>query len=104
MSVFTALVSVPVLAESEISANTQTLKEMNEISPYDLVTGSYQGRFSDQGIPSANRFVYNVRANKIKAKDLVEVAIAEGRLPESSLNDKAYLHNVKSIMDTLDRN
>ena len=104
ISIVAAISSTSVLAESKISANSQMAREVTEITPHDLVTGSYQGRFKDRGIPSASRFISAVRANKIKAKDLVEVAIAKGRLSESTLNDKGYLHHVKFIMNNLDRN
>ncbi len=68
------------------------------------MTASYQGRFIDQGIPSSGRFISAVRSKKIHAKDLVQTAISAGRLSEATLNDKTYLHHVKSIMNNLDKN
>lgn len=94
----------PLLAQSRITTNSQMAREFVEISPYDLVTGSYQGRFKARGIPSAGRFIHAVRANKIGAKDLVEVAIAERRLTEETLNDTSYLNHVESILNNLDKN
>lgn len=104
MSAISVMFSTSALAESQISINSQAARKIAEITPYDLVTAGYQGRLSDRGIPSASRFVLAVRANKIRAEDLVKVAIAKGRLSESTLNDRAYLHHVKSIMSNLDKN
>lgn len=97
-------IASPTLAQSRVSINSQMTREIREISPYDLVSASYQGRFVNQDIPAAGRFISAVRANKIKAEDLVEVAIAQRRLSPETREDKAYLRHVKSILNNLDRN
>ena len=104
VSMIAAMGSVPALAQTQITTNSQIAREIVEISPHDLVTASYQGRFSNQGIPAAGRFLSAIRANKIKAQDLVEVAIAQRRLSEETLSDRSYLSHVESILDNLDRN
>lgn len=104
ISMIAAIGAAPVLAQSQITTNSQTAREINTISPYDLVTAGYQGRFLDQDIPSAGRFISAVRSNKVQAEDLVNVAIARGRLPEETLQDKGYLRNVKFILRNLDKN
>ena len=91
-------------AQTKVSINSHNAREVREISPYDLVTASYQGRFTDYDIPAASGFIAAVRANKIKAKDLVEVAIAQRRLSSETLNDKAYLSHVRSMMEHFDTN
>ena len=104
ISMIAAMGSAPALAQTQITTNSQIAREIIEISPYDLVTASYQGRFSNQGIPSAGRFISAIRSNKIQAQDLVKVAIAQRRLSEETLNDHSYLSHVESILDNLDRN
>lgn len=94
----------PAIAESTIATNSPTTRQIFEISPFNLVKASYQGRFINQGIPSAGRFRTSVRHNRIKAQDLVKVAISQRRLSAETLEDKSYIRNVQSILDGLDRN
>ena len=94
----------PAIAQSKVSINTENARSIVEISPFDLVTAGYQGRFKSQGIPAGGRFVTSLRSNKVTAQDLVETAIASGRLPESAINDSAYLRQVQRTIRNLDRN
>lgn len=104
ISMIAAMGATPSLAQSRITTNSQIGREIVQISPFDLVTRGYQGHFVDQDIPAAGRFISAVRANKIKAEDLVKVAIAKRRLPEKTLQDRTYLSHVKTILHNLDRN
>lgn len=94
----------PSFAQSQVTINTQNPRPIVEITPYDLVTASYQGRFLAQGIPAASRFTTAVRNNKITSKDLVKTAIATGRLPETTINDQSYLRQVSNMIDNFHRN
>lgn len=94
----------PVLAQSRTAIDSELSREVNKISPFDLVTGSYQGRFVNEGIPSGGRFTAAVHANKIHAEDLVQSAIAKGRLTENSLEDRSYISSVEFFLDNLDKN
>lgn len=104
LSIMLTLGSASSLMAKEVTINTEEARKIVEISPYDLVTASYQGRFVDDGIPSGGRFIGAVRANKIKAEDLVETAIARRRLSQNALEDRSYLRNVRSILNNLDKN
>ncbi len=97
-------IASPILAQTRVSINSEMAAQVIKINPYDLVTAGYQGRFSNQGIPSAGRFTSAVRSNQIKAKDLVKVAISQRRLSAEALEDRAYLSHVQSILDGLDKN
>lgn len=96
--------ATPLLAQTRVSVNSKAAREIIEISPFDLVTAGYQGRFINQGIPAASKFLSAVRMNKIDAQDLVEVAIAQRRLSSEMLTNKSYLSSVQSILDNQDRN
>ena len=50
-------ISSPLFAQERVTINSQEARNVVEINPYNLVTGSYQGRFVDQGIPSGGRFL-----------------------------------------------
>lgn len=96
-----SLVSVPVLAQ-EIANRHFSTGSIVEITPFNLVTSSYQGHFVDQGISSNAAFITEVKRGKITAEDLVEAAIDRGRLRSGTLNDEAYLNSVEAHLDSLE--
>jgi len=97
-------ITSPAFAESSIAINSQNANKVLTITPFNLVQAGYQGRFVNQGIPSAGRFRDSIRTNRIKAEDLIKVAIAEGRLSPDTLQNKSYIRNVESALNGLDRN
>lgn len=66
-----------------------------EIAPIDLVFQGYQGRLLNAGIPGYAAFRQAVFLGKIDAETLVKGAVAEGKLPSSTLNDRSYLRRVE---------
>ena len=96
--------ATPVVASEVVAVNSSTKNEIGQITPFRLVSGSYQGRFETQGIPSAGALVTAVNTNQIGAKDLVEGAIASGRLSEATLSDRGYLNSVDSLLNNLHSN
>ena len=91
-----SLIATPALAEKFTTAKS------NEITPVNLVTRGYQGHFTNQGIPSSAAFNRGVATGRITASDLVEVAIAKGRLNPEAINDAAYISSVQSYLNSLD--
>ena len=100
---FSSLVT-PAFASEIAAAKGKTASNINEITPFNLVSGSYQGRFEAQGIPSYHSFLQAIRTDKIEAEDLVQSAIAAGRLSEDTLTDSSYLNSVDDLLDNLDKN
>ena len=94
----------PAFANEIAAVNRHTASNINEITPFNLVSASYQGRFSNQGIPAYHAFLQAIRFNQIEAKDLVQSAISAGRLSEDTLKDTEYLNSVDSLLDNLDKN
>ena len=97
------LSSIAIPASTQVTLNSSRTRNIVEITPFDLVTGAYQGRFEEQGIPSNALFLAKIRSNKISAEDLVNTAISTGRLSENTLYDQSYLNSVESIMNNLDK-
>ena len=97
-----SLVAAPAFANEVSAVNQNPTRSVVEITPFNLVTRSYQGYFADRGIPSNAAFLTAVRRGKVTAKDLVEKAIAEGRLAPETINDRAYLNSVDSHLNNLD--
>ena len=97
-----SLVAAPVLANEVSAINRASTRSNVTITPFNLVTNSYQGYLANQGIPGNAAFVAQVKTGKIKAEDLVEKAIAQGRLTSETLNDRAYLNSVQAHLDSLE--
>lgn len=96
-----SLTTAPVFAGETVAVNSQSVNNIVEITPFNLVGRAYQGSFTDKGIPSYGSFVKAANAGRITAKDLVEVAIADGRLSPETINNKGYLRNVTSHLRSL---
>ncbi|WP_036488382.1 hypothetical protein [Myxosarcina sp. GI1] len=98
------LVATPTSA-NEISAINQTSTDsIVKITPFDLVYGAYRGYFTDSGIPGYANLIAAVNAGRVNAEDLVEEAIALGRLAPETINNRAYLNSVAGLLDSLDTN
>ncbi|VEP17815.1 conserved hypothetical protein [Hyella patelloides LEGE 07179] len=94
----------PVLANEVITINRANAIKIERITPFNLVHGSYQGRFTNQGIPSNLSLLSKIHSHRIQAEDLVQAAIASGRLAKDTLNDAQYLNSVEWLLNQLDRN
>ncbi|MGD1921090.1 MAG: hypothetical protein ACFCAD_20735 [Pleurocapsa sp.] len=99
-----SLVSAPAFASEVAAVNQQSVNIANQITPRNLVTRAYQGSFRSQGIPRAGALDFAARRGRVTAEDLVNVAIAQGRLAPETINDRGYLNNVESFLDNLDEN
>ena len=99
------LTTAPAFASEIAAANIKSERNnISEITPFNLVTRSYQGSFTDRGIPSNGAFIRAVHTGRVTAEDLVETAISFGRLAPETINDRAYLRSVTSHLRNLDNN
>ena len=71
------------------------------VTPFNLVFLGFQGFFMSDNIPSAMGFIRGARDGKITPELLTQAAVKMNRLPASALQDKNYLANVKSQLDTI---
>ncbi|MBE9169026.1 hypothetical protein IQ238_16385 [Pleurocapsales cyanobacterium LEGE 06147] len=99
-----SLVAAPVLANEIAATSTAPMHNVVEVTPFNLVSHGYQGYFVNQGIPGNAAFIAAVKSGRIDATNLVESAVARGRLSPETLSNQAYLHAVESFLDNLDRN
>ena len=99
-----SLTTTPAFADEIVAVNSQSVNNIVEITPFNLVKSGYRGSYTDKGIPSYASFVKAANSGRVTAKDLVEVAIADGRLTPETINDRGYLRNVTSHLNSLDEN
>ncbi|MEM8717723.1 MAG: hypothetical protein AAGE84_00235 [Cyanobacteria bacterium P01_G01_bin.39] len=92
--------ATPAFAMQPVSFNPTP--KPNQVTPLGLVTASYQGRLAVQGIPGNDAFLSAISSNKIDAQDLIQGAIASGRLSQDTLDNQDYLDSVASLLDDLD--
>jgi len=57
---------------------------------------------SERLLPSNGAFARAVQTGRVSAEDLVQGAIAQGRLAPETINDRAYLDSVNSHLNGLD--
>jgi hypothetical protein len=74
----------------------------NEVQPFHLVYLGYQGFLQKEGIPSSGGFVSAYQNGKITAKNLIDAAIAQGKLSPEKANDRAYIRAVEHHLMYLD--
>ena len=69
--------------------------QVNDLTPRKLIGLARQGRFSNLGIPGYSGFGSAVRSGNINAEQLISSAIAQNRLPESTLQDRNFVNAVE---------
>ncbi|MCY6493513.1 hypothetical protein [Leptolyngbya sp. GGD] len=74
----------------------------NMLTPSDLANLAYRGYLRDQGISSYSQLIYDYKAGRVHAKDIVQAAIVTNRLPASTLNDRGYLNAVNLQISGID--
>ncbi|MEL6582084.1 MAG: hypothetical protein AAFQ14_20245 [Cyanobacteria bacterium J06621_12] len=97
-----ALTAAPAFATEVAALGTQSANNIVKISPFNLVGSAYQGSFTDRGIPGYTSFVKAANGGRVTAKDLVKLAIADGRLAPETINNRGYLSSVASHLRNLD--
>ena len=91
----------PTALAGEVAAVSKQESATSEIQPFNLVHRAYSGHFSEQGIPGFSGLATAYQSGQVKAADLVEVAINQGRLSEKTLNNEGYLNAVDSQLRNL---
>ncbi len=95
---------MPTRAESEISiVNQNSVRNIVNITPADLVDSAYQGRMVELGIPSYGAFSRAAKSGRVDSQLLVKSGIQSGRLDPETINDQGYLNQVKSFLRHLDQ-
>ncbi len=84
-------------AAPQVSAATRTA-----YTPHTLVHAAYNGRL--EGIPSFALLKRAVALRQVRAEDVIEAAISQGRLSEERLEDRAFRSAVRANLRGLNDN
>lgn len=97
-----SVIASPTLARDVTGFNYNYHSKTMEITPFNLVSRGYQGYFANHGVEGNAGFTRAIRTGKVTAKDLVKLGINQGRLAPSTINDQAYLNDVKYHLRNFD--
>ncbi|MDZ8183609.1 MAG: hypothetical protein RMX96_01935 [Nostoc sp. ChiSLP02] len=95
---FTAILPAAAQTKSApTSFNPYAAKQLstNQLNSFNLATLAYQGYLKDQGIPSNGALMSAIASGTIAAGDIIQAAVKANRLPEQTLSDRAYRHNLE---------
>ncbi len=95
-----ATVMVP-SAKAQVAFPTMEVTMKLTLTPFNLAYLALQGYFENQGIPSNNALMQDFRNGKITGTQVVKAAVAEKRLPDSFLNNEAYIKGVSNQLNNL---
>jgi hypothetical protein len=70
-------------------------------SPFNLANLAYRGYFKDQGIPSAGGLISALEFGTVTAQDIMQAAIRANKLPDQTLSDQGYRHNLENQLQAL---
>lgn len=72
-----------------------------QLSPFNLAYMAYQGWFTNEGVPAANRLIQNYRAGRISATEVAQAAVQTNRLSAETLSDASFLASLDNQLQAL---
>ena len=105
-TILIATTATPPVLANKTAANlniTQNQVQKN-ITPFNLVSLAYQGKFKNQGVSGYNSLITAIVFDEVSGKDLVQIGIDTGRLSADTINDSSYISSVDSQLQKLTRN
>ncbi|GEM_PF-764933 len=95
----------PVLAKKTAANSNVTQNQVvKNITPFNLVSLAYQGKFKNQGVGGYHSLLSAVRFGEISGKDLVQHGIDSGRLSPETINNSGYIQAVEFQLKDLSKN
>ena len=62
---------------------------------------TYQGWFTEEGVPAASRLIRDYRVGRITAVDVAQAAVKTNRLSTEALRDTSYLDSLDNQLEGL---
>ncbi len=94
-------VNAQVTTDSTTPNNPNIQQSDQQITPFDLVEGAYQGLLQEQGIPTYDALLSEYAEGKVTPEEIVRAAIQANRLQPTALQNKGYLNAVGEHLDDL---
>lgn len=84
-----------------VNAQTVQTGHVGNANPSQIVTLAERGYFKNQGIPSGNRLSSSYEFRQLTAKQVVQAAINDRRIPASTLEDASFIAAVDAQLHRL---
>lgn len=72
-----------------------------KLTSFDVASLAYQGRLTENGIPGYGSLAAGVNSGTVTAEDVIQAAIASGRLSETTLDDGEFVTAVERHLQNL---
>ena len=106
-TILIATTATPPVLANKTTANSNLNITQNQvqknITPFNLVSLAYQGKFKTQGVGGYNSLITAILFDEISGKDLVQIGIDTGRLSAETINDSSYIGSVDSQLKKLSK-
>ncbi|MEH1851180.1 MAG: hypothetical protein V7L11_05690 [Nostoc sp.] len=92
-----AITLIPGIAAAQTVTSSNINQAVNSkvyLQLFNTAFLAYQGYLKNQGIPSAGALVFAYQTETLTAKDVVQAAVKDNKLPAEVLNDKDYINAV----------
>ena len=84
-----------------VKAQTAQTGTVGNANPAQVVTLAERGYFRDQGIPMGNRLSSSYEFGQLTARQVVQAAVTDRRVPASVLEDKNFIAAVDNQLHRL---
>lgn len=105
-TILIATTATPTVLANKTVANSNVVQSQvqKNITPFNLVSLAYQGKFKNQGVGGYNSLLTAIVFDEISGKYLVQIGIETRRLSAETINDSGYINSVDSQLKKLPRN
>ena len=100
MNVATAALSL-VIATTAFAPVAEAAEMTKTLTPFQVTSLAYRGSLSEVGIPGYGSLESGIATGDIVAEDVIEAAIASGRLSAEALDNSTFVSSVDNQLDNL---
>jgi hypothetical protein len=101
MNVATTALSLVIATTALAPAAEAAEMTKTQLTPFQVTSLAYRGSFDAAGIPGYGSLESGIATGNIVAEDVIEAAIASGRLSAEVLDDGAFVSAVDTQLDRL---
>ena len=100
MNVATTALSL-VIATTAFAPVAEAAEMTKTLTPFQVSSLAYRGSFSEAGIPGYGALESGITTGDIVAEDVIEAAIASGRLSADALDNSTFISSVDNQLEIL---
>ncbi|MEO1209260.1 MAG: hypothetical protein AAFX78_06935 [Cyanobacteria bacterium J06638_20] len=101
MNVATTALSLVIATTALVPVAEAAETNKVQLTPFQVTSLAYRGSFGEAGIPGYGALESGIATGDIVAEDVIEAAIASGRLSAEALEDGAFVSSVDNQLENL---